>query len=319
MISAVYSSRADHSPLIPVIAALRDAGIEVEDLDMSNTAVVDDPNTANLCLTSSMEWLGTRFKHSNPELIVVLGDRYETLGAVHTATIFGIGVAHIHGGETTEGSFDNCFRNAISMMADLHFVANEEYGMKLFSMGVDPEVIFTVGAPGLDNIVDLPEQEFEGPYFLVTYHPETWGNTEPQIVLDALERFPDYKVIWTGVNADPGGKMIRDVFVEKKGVMVQSKMDTKRYLSAMKYATACVGNSSSFLIEAPALCVPSVNIGTRQGGRMAGPSVLNADLDTQHICWTIQKAIDYRGAYTNPYGEPGASKKIAKILGGMEH
>lgn len=313
-IAVAYSSRADHSPLIPVMAALREEGAEVEELDMANTAVIDGPDVAVKCLASAMEWLGTRFSNSKPELLILLGDRYETLGAAHAAVIFGIDIAHIHGGETTEGSFDNCFRNAISMMSDLHFVSAEEHGLKLFEMGADPECIFVVGAPGLDNIVDLPPREFANPYFLVTYMPETWGQTDSRAVMAALANYSDYNMVWTGVNADPGGKEIREVFGQKNGVTCTETMDNKRYLSAMKFATACIGNSSSFLIEAPALCVPTVNIGRRQEGRLRGPSVIDCDTDQQQISWAIQKAITYRGEYTNPYGVPGASKKIAQML-----
>jgi UDP-hydrolysing UDP-N-acetyl-D-glucosamine 2-epimerase len=297
-----------------VIEALEAEGVEVEKLDMANNVVVDSASTATRCLTSCMDWLGTRFKNSEPDMVLILGDRYETLGAAHVATLFGLSIAHIHGGETTEGSFDNAFRNAISMMSDLHFVSAEEHGLKLFEMGADPEAIFVVGAPGIDNIVDLPAREFPDPYFLVTYHPETWGKTDAKAVVDALNGFPDYEIVWTGVNADPGGDEIREVISKVNGVFATSTMDNKRYLSAVKYATACVGNSSSFLIEAPALCVPTVNIGRRQDGRLRGPSVIDCEADSQQISWAIQKAISYRGEYTNPYGQPGASKKIAQVL-----
>ena len=314
MISAVFSCRADYSPLSPVIAALEAEGVDVEKLDMSNGAIVDSAYTATRCLTSCMDWLGTRFKNSQPSLVLLLGDRYETLGAAHVATLFGASIAHIHGGETTEGAFDNVFRNAISAMSDLHFVSAEAHGLKLFEMGADPEAIFVVGAPGLDNIVDLPDREFPDPYFLVTYHPETWGNTDARALAEALHGYQDYGIVWTGVNSDPGGNEIREVIGTVDGVVAVQTMDNKRYLSAMKYASACIGNSSSFLIEAPALCVPTVNIGRRQEGRLRGPSVIDCETTYQSIAWGIQRALEYRGDYTNPYGEPGASKKIAQVL-----
>lgn len=312
----MFSSRADYAPLSPVIAELESRNVDVLKLDLSRSMAGDSPYDCALALTAGMEFLTREFTKVRPDLVLLLGDRYETLGAAQIATLFQIPIVHIHGGETSEGSFDDDFRHAITQLASIHFAATEEAFLRLIDTKPSDK-IYHVGAPGLDNIKDLPEREFDGPYFLITYHPETKGDKSGHdAILEALEAFPGYGAIWTGVNQDPGFSDIRDAFYSHGNVIVADRMGPKRYLSCMKYAACCIGNSSSFLIEAPALGVPTVNVGDRQKGRLRGPSVTNCAANASDIEAEVFFALNYRGSFNNPYGTPGASKRIADILCG---
>lgn len=322
-IAACYSSRADYAPLSPVISALEKRGAEVKQFNLDFGLMEDDtPYSCVVSLTKGMEWLASEFSVRKPDIVLLLGDRYETLGSAQVATLFQIPIAHIHGGETTEGSFDNEFRHAITQLATYHFVSAEEHARvvcnQMYSTRGRLDNIYLVGAPGLDNINDLPPMEFPRDYFLVTYHPPTkqpFGN--PGAIIEALRSFPEYDTVWTGVNNDPGRDAIKKLFYRNNSFFC-GHMGTKRYLSAMKNAACYVGNSSSFLIEAPAFGVPSVNVGDRQKGRLRGPSVFDAPEDKDEIVGAIRKALAYKGPFDNPYGGPGASEKIANILMGVE-
>ena len=318
-IAACFSSRADYAPLSPVISELEKRGAEVIQLNLEVGLMKDDtPLSCSFSLTKGMAYIATEFSARKPDIVLLLGDRYETLGAAQIATLFQIPIAHIHGGETTEGSFDNEFRHAITQLATYHFVSAQKHAEFIADMRGDPFKIHVVGAPGLDNINDLPPCNFKGPYFLVTYHPATKRCDNALAIRDALKKFPEYRVLWTGVNHDPGFRVIRDALF---GISNDFRcnyigdMDVKGYLSCMKGAACCVGNSSSFLIEAPALGVASVNVGDRQKGRLHGPSVFDVpNEDVDFIIGAIRKALAYKGPFDNPYGGPGASKMIADIL-----
>lgn len=324
-IAACYSSRADYAPLYPVMSALKKRGAEVWHFSLDDVKVEDDtPYSCCLFLTKWMNRLADRFSKSKPDLVLILGDRYEALGSAQVATLFQIPIAHIHGGETTEGSFDNEFRHAITQLATYHFVSAERHAGLVAAMRGSPLNVHVVGAPGLDNISDLPLREFPGKYFLVTYHPVTKGKSNGHLaIIEALKSFPEYGVVWTGVNNDPGRIEILTSFQNTPGIMVVDDMEPKRYLSAMKYAACCIGNSSSFLIEAPALGVAAVNVGDRQKGRLHGDSVLDAPEDASEISRIISIALNMpdKGVapifYRSPYGGPGASAKIADILMGV--
>ena len=305
----------------PVIRELEARGAEVRKLDLSQRLLDDSPRSCVRALTDGMEFLAREFERDKPDVVLLLGDRYETLGAAQVSTMFRIKIAHIHGGEVTEGSFDNEFRNAITQLAQIHFVSAEAHKVRVLNLGVDADRTYVVGAPGLDNLIDLPPQEFQQPYFLVTYHPATKGEDNGHnAILKALEAFPNHGVVWCGVNNDPGRDEIRTAFYALEHITVADVMTPKRYLSAMKYAACCIGNSSSFLIEAPALGVPTVNVGDRQKGRLRGPSVF----DAKEEAFSIEAAIAYvleppqSIDFTNPYGQPGASKRIAEILTGID-
>lgn len=246
-----------------------------------------------------------------PQIMVVLGDRYEILAAVQAALVARIPVAHLHGGETTEGAIDESIRHAITKMSNLHFVAAEAYRKRVVQLGEDPTTVFNVGAVGIENIKRLQlltrEQleesldfEIGSTCFLVTYHPATLGSVRPQVamqaLLDALDHFPQARIILTKPNSDADGRIIGemiDTYCQRhKGrVIVFTSMGQVRYLSALQLAAAVIGNSSSGIIEAPACHVPTVNIGDRQSGRLKAASVIDCPEEPDSIVAAIEQAL----------------------------
>jgi UDP-hydrolysing UDP-N-acetyl-D-glucosamine 2-epimerase len=246
-----------------------------------------------------------------PDIMVVLGDRYEILAAAQAALVARIPVAHIHGGETTEGAIDESIRHAITKMSHLHFVAAESYRTRVIQMGEHPDTVVNVGALGIENIKRLQlldktklEQsinfELVTPCFLVTYHPATLGSTSPQVamqaLLDALDLFPDSKIVFTKPNSDTDGRILGQMIDEyarhnKGRVAVFTSMGQLRYLSALQLVDAVIGNSSSGIIEAPACNTPTVNIGDRQSGRLKADSVIDSLETTESIVAAINKAL----------------------------
>jgi UDP-N-acetylglucosamine 2-epimerase (non-hydrolysing) len=274
-----------------------------------------------------------------PDVLVVLGDRFEALAVVQAALIMRIPVAHLHGGEITEGAYDDAIRHAITKMAGLHFVAAEPYRQRVIQMGEAPSTVFNVGAIGLDHLqrsirMGLDELsasldfQLREPYLLVTYHPVTLLEEDPVesfgALLGALDRFPDYQVIATYPNADNGGRAIIPLLKEfarrqPHRVLAIPSLGFKRYLSALSGAAAVVGNSSSGIIEAPAFGIPTVNIGTRQLGRLAASSVLHCSPTVDEIERTLTKALSQDFAeqcqnVLNPYGQGNAAKEIVRVL-----
>ena len=268
-----------------------------------------------------------------PDIIVVLGDRYEILAAVQAALVARIPVAHIHGGETTEGAIDESIRHAITKMSHLHFVAAEPYRKRVIQLGEHPDTVFNVGALGIENITRLQlldktalEQsinfELGTSCFLVTYHPATLGSITPQAamqaLLDALDMFPEARIIFTKPNSDADGRILGRMIDEyaqqhQERVAVFTSMGQVRYLSALKLAAAVIGNSSSGIIEAPACNIPAVNIGDRQSGRLKAASIIDCLETTQSIASAINKALSppFRdeikyGASPYGYGETAA-------------
>jgi len=277
------------------------------------------------------------YERLKPDVVVLWGDRYEILAAAAAATIACIPIAHVSGGEVTEGAIDDAIRHAITKMASLHFVAAEPYRARVIQMGEDPARVFTVGAPGLDNVEKLAlldrggvEKALKLPkgrdYFLVTYHPATRGDAEREVaaILAALDRFPDHHVVATGVNADPGrdriAKLLADYVAANAGrAVMHESLGQLRYLSALKHAAAAVGNSSSGIVEAPAFSVPTVNIGDRQKGRLRARSVIDCAGTADAVAAAIGRALEpgFRAGLAGmatPFGGGGASARIARHL-----
>lgn len=274
-----------------------------------------------------------------PDILVVLGDRFEALAIVQSALIMRIPVAHLHGGEITEGAYDDAIRHAITKMSDLHFVAAEPYRRRVIQMGEDPSKVFNVGAIGLDHLMrsdrmsleDLSSSlgfELKRPYLLVTYHPVTLLEEDPKesftALLEALDEFPDHQVILTYPNADNGGRAIIPLLEQyaqrhPERVLAIPSLGFKRYLSAVSMATAVVGNSSSGIIEVPSFGVPTVNIGARQQGRLAANSVLHCNASRTDISQTLRRVLDddFRASCANienPYGQGNATHDILHHL-----
>ena len=243
------------------------------------------------------------YEDLKPDLIVVLGDRYEILAAVTAALFYKIPVAHLHGGEITEGAYDDSIRHAITKMSHLHFTSTEAYRHRVIQLGEHPDRVFYVGALGVENIkntkllskTDLEESLglFLGDKsLLVTFHPVTLenGTAEQQCknLLDVLAELTDYSIIFTLPNSDTDGRVIMLLINEfasvfKNRTMVFTSLGKIRYLSALQYVTAVVGNSSSGIIEVPSFGIPTLNIGDRQKGRIAASSVVHCDTTTNDI------------------------------------
>ncbi|WP_418113758.1 UDP-N-acetylglucosamine 2-epimerase [Vibrio scophthalmi] len=278
-----------------------------------------------------------------PDVLVILGDRFEALAAAQTAMILRIPIIHLHGGEITEGAYDDAIRHAITKLSYLHGTSTEEYRDRVIQLGESPVRVKNIGAIGLDHlsratfmdVTELGESlnfAIQKPYFVVTYHPVTLGEEEPeksfQALLDALDSYPEYQVILTYPNADDGGRRIipmLEIYAASNPnrVLAIPSLGQVRYLSAIKNAAAVIGNSSSGIIEVPSFDVPTVNIGVRQKGRLAAKSVLNAEPTTLSIYSAINSAItkDYKVAgevIVNPYGQGNASEQLIQMIREMK-
>jgi UDP-hydrolysing UDP-N-acetyl-D-glucosamine 2-epimerase len=273
-----------------------------------------------------------------PDLLVMLGDRYEILSAAVAATLLNIPIAHIHGGEVTAGAFDDAIRHAITKLACVHFTAAEPYRRRVIQMGENPDFVFNFGAPGLD-LADTPpaasraalfgELGIRGPerFLLVTLHPTT---AQPETdaanvsaLLGALAEIEDRSFIFTGVNADPGYRQIDEAiraFVAGRPDRAHlfTSLGSERYWKALRLADAVVGNSSSGILEAPAVDVPSVNIGDRQLGRLRAASIIDCPADQATVLAALHTILEGRfhpdDSMPPPYGRGGASAKIAEAL-----
>ncbi|MEZ8389306.1 UDP-N-acetylglucosamine 2-epimerase [Vibrio splendidus] len=274
-----------------------------------------------------------------PDVLVILGDRFEALAAAQTAMILRIPIVHLHGGEITEGAYDDAIRHAITKLSYLHGTSTDEYRQRVIQLGEAPERVRNVGAIGLDHLKradfmslgELGESlnfSLTKPFFLVTYHPVTLGNEAPeeafQALLDALNCFPEHQVILTYPNADDGGRRIIPMLEayaasQPDRVLAIPSLGQVRYLSAVKYAAAVIGNSSSGIIEVPAFDVPTVNIGSRQKGRLAAKSVLHCEANRADIERAIRSANEreYKEAaeeIENPYGQGNTSEKVIEMI-----
>jgi UDP-hydrolysing UDP-N-acetyl-D-glucosamine 2-epimerase len=274
-----------------------------------------------------------------PDILVVLGDRYEIFAAAQAAMTARIPIAHIHGGETTVGAMDEAMRHAITKMAHFHFTAAEPYRQRVIQLGELPERVLNYGAPGLDYLTNtklLNHDEFENAVdfnlgelsFLVTYHPVTLSVKEPekpfQELLKALDHFPEGKIIITKANADAYGRSINrriDEYAEMNPgrVKVFTSMGQLLFWSAIKNVDIVLGNSSSGLIEVPSLHKATVNIGQRQQGRLRADSVIDCEEEEQAIVAAIEKGLsaDFKNRLkdvVSPYGQGNASLKIKEYL-----
>jgi UDP-hydrolysing UDP-N-acetyl-D-glucosamine 2-epimerase len=279
-----------------------------------------------------------------PDLLVLLGDRFEILPAAAAAAVARVPVAHIHGGERSEGAVDELIRHAVTKLSHLHFTSTEEYRARVVQMGEDPARVFNVGALGVDNILSLmptPRAELErelgfafGPrVLLVTYHPATLEAADAaaqfQALLGALDGLdPALRFVFTKANADAGGRAINAAAeaycAARPGrAALFASLGQQRYLSLMGMAEAVVGNSSSGIIEAPSLRVPTVNIGTRQQGRVRAASVIDCATDRDSIASALSTALSpaFRSSLAgipNPYGDGKAAPRIAESLAGAD-
>ena len=367
-ICAVTGSRAEYgllSPLLKSIAADPDVAlqlvatgthlnaafgetvkeIETDGLTVDRTCDMllssDSPVGVTKSMGLALIGFADIFSELQPDIVLVLGDRFEIFCAAAAAFMARLPVAHLHGGETTQGALDEGLRHAITKMSRLHFTSTEAYRKRVIQLGESPESVFNVGALGVEAIgrTVFPSKavlarsigfSLDAPFVVVTYHPETIGVDDPladaQCLLDVLDGMPDIRVIFTGTNADAHGRrmnrMIQDfVAGHKENTVFLDSMGWRNYLAAVRHAAAVVGNSSSGIIEVPSMGVPTVNIGNRQRGRLQPDSVINCPAERAAVADAILHAIspDFRSRArrtANPYEQPDTADRILSILKG---
>jgi GDP/UDP-N,N'-diacetylbacillosamine 2-epimerase (hydrolysing) len=289
-------------------------------------------------MAAALSGLARAFARLAPDVVVLLGDRYEILSAAIAAQVSLVPVAHIHGGEVTEGAFDDAMRHAVTKLAMLHFTSAEVYHRRVVQLGEDPARVFTVGALGLDNIRELPllsREEFEREFgftrgkqaVALTFHPVTLAeDSAAQLaeVLAALDDFPETRVVITRPNADPGNRELNerlDAFVASHAdrAAAFASLGVRSYLSLLACVDAVVGNSSSGILEAPSLHVPTIDVGDRQKGRVRAGSIIQCEPERKAIAKALRAALspEFRALaaeVTNPYGDGHAAERIVAVL-----
>ena len=320
------------------ISEIKDANLKIDyeiDIDMKNNN--DDISIIN-SISKGISKFGEVLKKINPSLIIILGDRYEMISVAVCASILKIPIAHINGGETTEGAYDEYFRHSITKMSHLHFVACEEYRRRVIQLGENPNFVFNVGGLGVDSINSykfMSKKELENDLnfkfsdknVLVTYHPETMSSQAIDFslkqILDALETLKNTKIIFTMPNADTGNdvifKMIKDFVKNNNNSIAFPSLGQLRYFSIVRIVDAVIGNSSSGIAEVPSLKTPTLNIGNRQKGRAMASSIINCSHNKNEILDSLE--IIYSRSFQeklknvqNPYGNGGSAKKIVDII-----
>lgn len=317
--------------------------IEADGFDVNDRVDIlrFDDSSLGICRTMGLALVGygEALGRLKPDILVILGDRYEAFCAAAAAQILRIPVAHIHGGETTEGAMDEAFRHSITKMAHLHFPSCDEYRRRIIQLGENPERVFNVGALAIENIrkislmsrVELEKSiqlELSKPFFLITFHPVTLeketAETQFKELLDALDQFPEHKIIFTKANADTDGAIINEMIdeyaaVRPKRCLAVMSLGLRRYLSAMSLCDAVVGNSSSGLLEAPVFQVPTVNIGDRQKGRLRTKSIIDCEPDCDSVVSAVQKAFKPQfkeglKGIQHPCEKAGTARSIVNVL-----
>jgi UDP-hydrolysing UDP-N-acetyl-D-glucosamine 2-epimerase len=362
-VCVVTSSRADYGLLQPVMHELRAAagielqvvvtgmhlapefGMTVQEIERDGFTISrrvemllasDTAGGVAKSIALGVIGMSDALEQLAPDIVLLLGDRFETLAAAQACLVHNVLVAHIAGGDTSEGAFDESIRHAVTKMAHVHFVTNRLSAQRVRQLGEDPQRIHIVGSPGLDQLhrqtlLGVPELEealgarLGGRNLLVTFHPVTLeeGASEHQLaeLLAALGELEEDIVFWfTRPNADTGGRALAaalDAWAAERSARahVYSSLGQTRYLSLMSHVDAVVGNSSSGLYEAPSLGVPTVDIGARQRGRLAAASVMHCVPERGAIGATIRRALSRDcGKVTNPYGDGHSAERIVGIL-----
>ena len=300
----------------------------------------DDSNEAlSFAMAQLQRDITKVFSDLEPDIVVILGDRYEILSVATAAMMLHIPLAHIHGGEITEGAIDDSIRHAVTKLSQLHFTSTEEYAQRVIQLGEQPNRVFNVGSLAVEQIKKLPllsKEELEKSLaftfgernLLVTYHPETLSHLSPQKqfqeLLNALDELQETKIIFTKANADAGGAVINAMiedYVQKNSdkAAAFSSLGQLRYFSTIMYVDAVVGNSSSGILEVPSFHKPTINIGERQKGRTQARSIVNAKTLQEDIKKAIYKAynedfLQVLKDVRNPYESEGTSRKIEEVL-----
>ena len=364
-IAVLTATRADYGLLSPVIRQLKsyedldvrlavsgahlspEFGMTVTEIQADGIPIdreieillsSDSPAAITKSMGIALIGFADYFSVLQPDALLVLGDRYETLAVACAAMNAKIPIIHLYGGETTEGAVDEGIRHALTKLSNIHFVANDEFRKRVIQLGESPDRVFKVGAMGPENALRVSkytQRELEDSlgcrlgsrYAVLTFHPVTLeqntAEAQTDALTEALSRFPDITFLCTKANADTEGRIINRKLEEyarvHENVYLFDSLGAKRYLSALQNALFAIGNSSSGLAEVPSFGIPTINIGDRQKGRMQGASVINCQPQADSIEKAIIKALspEFRAvaaAAGNPYGDGNTSYKIAEII-----
>ena len=308
---------------------------------MADDEAPDNANSTAKSISRGVSGFADAFDALHPDLLLILGDRYEMLAVASTALIYKIPIAHLHGGEITEGAFDDAIRHAISKMSHLHFTSTEAYRDRVIQLGEQPERVFNVGALGVENVVKnnfMSKEEIESSLnfkltdkcFLCTYHPVTLSNMSSEVqvlnLLEALDNYKDYHIVFTYSNSDTNSQIIIkriQEYVDKNGdrCMFIPSLGQRRYFSALKHMTAVLGNSSSGIIEVPSFGIPTLDIGDRQKGRIAADSVIHCGYSVEEIKEGLKNVLEYSQMpkanghqQVNPYYKEGTCAAILQTI-----
>lgn len=364
----VTGGRADYGILSPVIKAVHDAPdftlqlvvtgshlvpafgetrkvIEADGFPIARAVDIvlmnDSPGGVSRSLGLAILGFAEALEALRPDLVMVLGDRYEILGAAAAAALANLPIAHLHGGEITEGAVDERIRHAVTKLATVHYAASEDSARRIRQMGENPDAVVIAGAPGLDVVRETPHLsraelcrelgvDAGRAYFLVTYHSVTAGTGAAGVhaLLSALAA-RDEQIVLTGTNVDAGNNEVRDAlsrFATEQGgrTVIRPSLGQRLYINAMRHASAVVGNSSSGIIEAPFVGVPTVNIGDRQKGRAAAASIVNCVEDAGAIGDAIARVVEpsFRaglGQTRSLFGDGFATERIVGDLRKRRH
>jgi len=365
IISILTATRAEYGLLKPIIAKLNtvnefdvrivatgahlspEFGLTYQEIEKDGFIIdekieillsSDTPSSISKSMGLAMISFADYFDKLNPDLLIVLGDRYETLAVAAAAMNQRIPIAHLYGGETTEGAIDESIRHAITKLSYLHFTSTDEYRNRVIQLGEHPDRVYNVGAIGIENILNeklLLKDELEHelgislskPYAVVTFHPITLENNSSgnQIVslLEVCKEYKNLSFVFTKANADAEGRVINQYIDrysrENKNIVAFTSLGMKCYLSALKYCSMVIGNSSSGLLEAPSFGIPTVNIGDRQKGRLQSSSIINCEPTQESIKQAMDLAfseefLQKAKVTVNPYGNGDTSRKIVEII-----
>lgn len=301
--------------------------------------ICDTVNATSIAMGRAIEKFSEYFREVKPDILILLGDRYEAFAIAAAAVVTLTPIAHIHGGEISEGAYDDCFRHCITKMSQIHFPSCEIYRNRIIQMGEQPDKVFNVGALGIENIMRMPLLSYEKivdelgiipsmPYAVVTYHPVTLNQEDPcsglMELLKAIDTCVEMQFVITKSNADDGGTFINQKLEEycanrSDRVKLFDNLGQLKYLSAVKHSEFVLGNSSSGVIEVPALKRPTVNIGIREKGRLQVESIINCEPETEDIMKAINLARSIKmqkvcSLIKSPFDGGDTSMRIKTIL-----
>ena len=344
--------RADHDLTLQIIATNMhlspEFGLTYKEIEADGFTIDEKVPMPKLADTSNgivksmaveLSGIADAYEELRPDLIVLLGDRYEMLIAATAALVYKIPIAHIHGGEITEGAFDDAIRHAITKMSHLHFTSTEEYRRRVIQLGEQPDRVFNVGSLGVENIKKMTLMskdeiekslgfELNKKTVIATYHPVTLTKGNNRIEMDefltALDEEKNIRILFTMPNSDTGGEYISEKINEfvarnKERAIAFISLGVKRYLSAMSHVAAVIGNSSSGIIEVPSLGIPTLNIGDRQKGRVICDSIISCHSNKDSIRNGLKKVLSEEMAeiakeVRNPYEKENTAQSIFNVI-----